>query len=408
MTSMKRLALAAVCTLTVLLLLPGTAPAIDLARGAPADLGFDPAKLAAIDQHIADDVDQGHFPGAVLAIVRRDQLVHFKTYGKQTPAGGAMPEDAIFRIYSMTKPIASLAVMQLVEAGKLAVDDPLHEYLPAFKDMKVHENGADVPARRPITIEDLLRHTSGLSYGFFGTGHVRDLYREHKLLNPMRTNEEFIAAVAALPLEHHPGEVWEYSMSVDVLGRVVEVVSGQPLDAYLEDHVLGPLGMTATGFHVPADDIGRVAAPNDGVRLSPADGKPKMRSGGGGLFSTMADYLRFTRMLAHGGELDGQRVIGEKTLALMTSDHLGERPRGLWDGPGPAHGFGYGFAVRTQKDGGRHPGNVGDFWWGGYAGTYFWVDPQAELIVVYMMQSPQQREPYRLWLRQSVYDAMTG
>lgn len=369
--------------------------------------GFDPGALADIDRRIEKDIADGLFPGAALTIVRHGRVAHARTYGRLAPQDDQpMPNDAIFRIYSMTKPIVSLAAMQLVDAGKLALDAPLHDYLPAFKDMRVHEDGVDVPAQRPITIADLLRHTSGLTYGFFGNGHVRTLYRQQNMLRSDWSSAEFTAAIAKLPLEHHPGEIWEYSMSTDVLGRVVEVVSGQPLGDYLQANIFAPLGMNDTGFDVPADKLQRVAEPNAGVRLSAAGAEARLQSGGGGLKSTVADYLRFARMLAQGGSVDGRRLVSEAGFRQMTTDQLGARPRGQWDGPGPAHGFGYGLAVRIDEDGGRHPGSVGDFWWGGYAGTYFWVDPAEELIVVYMMQAPKQRQLYRLWLRKAVYTAL--
>lgn len=383
----------------------GAAAAAELVRGDPASLGFDPAALAAIDQRIDTDAKNGRFPGAALAIVRRDHLVHWRSYGRRTPDGGEpMPDDAIYRIYSMTKPITSIAVMQLVEAGKLKLKAPLSDYLPQFADMKVYENGTEVPARRPITIADLLRHTSGLTYDFTGDSHVHQLYREHDLPNTRRTCAEFVTEIAALPLLHHPGVAWAYSMSTDVLGCVVEVVSGMPLDRYLKAHLFEPLGMVDTDFHVSADQAGRVAEPNAGITLTDAVEVPRLERGGAGLLSTMSDYLRFTRMLANGGSLDGVRVIGADTLAQMTRNHL----TGGQGRPATAYGFGYGFEVRIADAGSDYPGNIGDYGWSGSAGTTFWIDPVAELIVVFMVQAPDLGPGYRIWLRQAVYGALEG
>jgi len=396
-----------VAGLLTLLVLVRPAVAAELVPVDPAALGFDAAKLARIDAQVSEDVDAGTVPGAVVAIVRRDRLAYLKAFGRLGPDGAAvMAPDSLFRIYSMTKPVTSVAVMQLVEAGRLALDDPVYAHLPAFREVRVRQDGADVPAVRPITIADLLRHTSGLTYGFFGQGAVRQMYRQARINDFSRSNEEFVAAIAQLPLEHQPGTVWEYSHATDVLGRVVEVVSGRPLDDYLEAEIFAPLGMTETGFYGPWVEAARLAQPPAGTGLHDATVEARLHSGGGGLVSTVHDYLRFARMLHNGGELDGVRVIGAETLALMRRDHIAGIPRGLWDGPGPGYGFGYGFAVRLNKDGALYPGNLGDVWWGGYAGTYFWLDPVADLIVVHMMQAPGKRRAYRPLLRRLVYDAM--
>jgi len=398
---MRRILALAACS-TLAAALPSS-----LEAGDPASPGLDPDGLRRLEARIDQDVAAGRLPGAVVAIVRRDRPVYLQAFGRLTPDGpAAMPEDALFRIYSMTKPVTSVAVMQMVEADRLRLDDPLHAHLPAFRDMVVRQDGADVPADRPITVADLLRHTSGLAYGFFGSGAVRELYRQARLNDYARSNAEFAETIAGLPLEHQPGTVWEYSHATDVLGRLVEVASGERFDRYLKAHIFDPLGMTETAFFGPWNDAARLAQPPSATPLHDATRETRRLSGGGGLISTAHDYLRFARMLANGGALDGVRVIRADTLASMLQDHVAGLPRGQYDGPGPGYGFGYGFAVRQPGATAAYPGNPGDYWWGGYAGTYFWIDPVAELIVVHMMQAPALRRSYRPLLRRLVYDAL--
>lgn len=377
--------------------------------GDPEQLGFDPAKLTAMSKEIGGLINDQDLPGAIVAIVRRDKLAYHRTFGKlKTGSDVAMPSNAVFQIFSMTKPIVSVAVMQLVEGGRLALDDPLGKYIPAFAHMTVWEDGAEVPAKAAITIADLLRHTSGLTYGFFGTGHVRAQYKAQGVTARSQTLSQFADKIASLPLEHHPGTVWEYSMALDVLGRVVEVISGQPLQDYLKQRIFGPLAMNDTYFSGPWAAMDRVAgAALAGWQLRPADIEVPFRSGGGGLLSTMDDYLSFCRMILHGGSLNGNEILNKSTIALMTSDQLGDLPRGQWDGPGHGYGFGFGFAVRTDKpQPASYAGSVGDLWWGGYAGTYFWIDPAEEMIAVIMVQAPKMRRMLRPMMRRLVYDAL--
>jgi len=343
-----------------------------LERVNPKLLGFDAAKLAVIDQAIGNLVNDDDLPGAIVAIVRGDKLVYHKTFGKLKPRGDvAMPTNAVFQVFSMTKPIVSVAAMQLVERGYLGLNDPLSNYIPAFGKMTVWENDREVPAEGKITIADLLRHTSGLTYGFFGTGYVRSFYKAREVSSRHQTLKQFVNKIASIPLEHHPGRVWEYSRSVDVLGRVIEIVSGKPLQDYLKEKIFSPLGMNETYFTGPWAPMDRVA--RSGLadwQMRTADLEVPFKSGGGGLLSTMADYITFCRMILNGGRLGGREILKRSTVNLMTSNQLGDRPRGQWDGPGRGYGFGYGFAVRIDELA-AYPGSIGDLWWGGYAGTYF-------------------------------------
>jgi CubicO group peptidase (beta-lactamase class C family) len=336
-----------------------------------------------------------------------------------------MSRDTIFRIYSMSKPITSLAAMSLVEDGKIALGDPVSRYLPQFGDVKVgiEKPGPDgkpvlelVGPRRPMTIQDLLRHTSGLTYGIFGTGLVKEQYLDANLFSGDPTNAEFVERLAKLPLASHPGTVWDYSHSTDVLGRVVEVVSAKALLEFEQERILGPLGMKDTAFHV-ADmkKHARVAEPfvddrtigKDTLFFDPRVA-PKWESGGGGMVGTAMDYARFVQTLLNGGVLDGKRIVGPKTIQYMTANHVDASiaPGALYL-PGPGFGFGLGFAVRKEAGVSPVPGSVGEFNWGGAGGTYFWADPKEDLFVVYMMQSPRQRVYYRSLLKNMVYAAIT-
>ena len=408
-----------IVTLTTLILFNGTpalakdkdavqeAVAGTLERVNPELLGFDTAKLAVIDQAIGKLVNDDDLPGAIVAIVRHDKLVYHKTFGKLKPKGDvAMPTNAVFQIFSMTKPIVSVAAMQLVERGFLGLNDPLSNYIPAFGKMTVWEHDREVPAEGKITIADLLRHTSGMTYGFFGTGYVRSLYKAREVSSRHQTLQQFVNKVASIPLKHHPGRVWEYSRSVDVLGRVIEIVSGKTLQKYLKQNIFMPLDMNETYFTGPWAPMNRVA------RSGLADWQMRMavhevpfKSGGGGLLSTMADYITFCRMILNGGQLNGHEILQRSTVKLMTSNQLGDRPRGRWDGPGRGYGFGYGFAVRVDELA-TYPGSIGDLWWGGYAGTYFWIDPIKQMIVAIMVQSTKKRRALRPLMRNLVYDAL--
>ena len=368
--------------------------------------------LARLERTIAADVDRGRIPGVVM-MVQRDGQVFSRTIGKQNPQSGApMREDAIFRIYSMTKPIVSVGLMMLVEEGKILLSDPLSKHIPELKGLKVgvEKDGKleIVAAQREATIQDLMRHTSGFTYGVFGKGLVKDLYTKNGVDGRDHSNAEFVKKLAGVPLMFQPGTTWEYSRSTDVIGHVIERVSGQPLDAYLQARILGPLGMKDTAFFVESAQQSRLAEPfakdpDSGAaqNLLPVNGRPKYLSGGGGMVSTATDYLRFSQMLLNGGELGGVRIVSRKTVEFMTSDHLG-----AIRGPVPGYGFGLGFAVRLANGVSPLAGSAGDYNWGGLGGTYFWIDPKERLIAIWMMQAPGQRVHYRDLYRSLVYGAL--
>jgi CubicO group peptidase (beta-lactamase class C family) len=408
---------------------PGTGPGLKAAEllppGDPAALGFAPDRLARITERLKADSEAQIIPGAVVLIARQGKIAYFEAVGTRDPqTKAAMTRDTIFRIYSMTKPIVTAAAMMQVEEGRMAVGDALARYIPAFAkpQVGVEKPGPDgkpvlelVPAQRPISIQDLMRHTSGITYGFFGVGAVKAMYRDTGIMNGDFDNAEFAERIAKLPLAYQPGTVWDYSHSTDILGRVVEVVDKKPLGQALKDRLLGPLSMKDTAFYVTdAAKQARLAEPfaNDrslggGVEFYDPRQPGKYESGGGGLSGTAMDYARFLQMLLDGGTQNGRRYLSLKTLAYMTADHMGS---GIVPGPyflpGPGYGFGLGFGVR--KDGGvsADPGSAGDYYWGGAGGTYFWVDPKEKMFVVFMMQSPKQRLAYRALMRNMVYAAM--
>jgi CubicO group peptidase (beta-lactamase class C family) len=376
--------------------------------GGPKSAGLDAARLQRLEAAVQKDVAGGRIPGVVMAVARDGQVVMHKAIGEQDPSKGlAMRNDSIFRIYSMTKPIVSLAVMMLVEEGRLQVSDPLSLHVPDLKGLRVgvEKGGALelVAAAREPTIQDLLRHTSGFTYGVFGKSLVKDLYTKHDVDGTDHDNAQFVKKLAGLPLMYQPGTTWEYGRSTDVLGHVVERVSGQPLDRFLEERIFRPLGMKDTGFYVPAEKHSRLAEPFAAdPKMIEVRQKPKYLAGGQGLVSTAADYLRFAQMLLNGGELDGARLVSKKTIDYMTSDHLG-----AIRGPAPGYGFGLGFAVRLADGQASTPGSAGDYNWAGFGGTYFWVDPKERLVAVWMMQSTPQRNYFRGLYRNLVYGAMT-
>ena len=404
------------------LLLSGAALADPLPTTPPESVGLSTERLQRLTDALKADIAKAAIPGAVLLISRHGKIAYFESLGnldpeKKTP----MTKDAIFRIYSMTKPITTVAAMMLFEEGKLALGDPLAKYIPAFKDVQVGEEKRDaegkvtlelVPAKRGITLQDLMRHSSGLTYGFFGEGAVKKAYRDANLGEGDPTTTEFVDRLAKLPLVYQLGTTWDYSQSTDVLGRVIEVVTGKPFYQALKDMLLDPLGMTDTSFYVtdPAKQS-RIAEPfaNDrvigtGAEVNDPRIAKKYESGGGGMVSTATDYARFLQMLSNGGTLDGRRYLSPKTIAYMTSDHMGDVVRrGPYDLFGPGYKFGLGFAVRTDIGLAPYAGSTGDFHWGGAGGTAFWVDPKEKMFVVYMMQSPSKRAPYRILLRDMVY-----
>ncbi len=382
----------------------------------PEDVGISSVRIERVRQVMKHDVESKRIPGAVLLIARNGRIAAFEAFGYQNRSS-SMPlkTDSIFRIASMSKPITSVAAMILAEQGKLDIGAPVAQYLPEFKDVRV---GVEKTApKRPMAVQDLLRHTSGLTYGIFGNSPVDELYKKN---NPFASKSlaEMVATIAKLPLAHQPGEFWEYSLSSDVLGRVVEVVSGMELDRFVSENITGPLKMADTGFYLTPAQAARLAHPDSPMTIADTDAtvKPAILSGGGGMLSGAGDYARFCQMLLNRGELDGVRILSRKTVELMTSDQLPpstERHTVVAlaldaFGPTPEMGtsFGLGFAVRTEPGRNPVPGSVGDFSWAGITGTYFWVDPKENLVAVLMMQASRS-VPFWRQTRTLVYQALT-
>jgi CubicO group peptidase (beta-lactamase class C family) len=396
-------------------------------------LGLDSARLDRITPYFQEKyVAAGKLPGALTLVWRRGEIAHLGVSGHaRVETGQKLSEDTIFRIYSMTKPITSIAVMMLMEEGKISLDDPVHRHIPAWRNLRVFEGGIDGlwrtrPTDQPMRIVDLLRHTSGLTYGFQNRTNVDAAYRARKIgeIDKAGTLDTMIEALADVPLEFSPGEKWNYSVSTDVLGYIVEKVSGQKFEDFLRARIFGPLGMNETAFHVPEGQEHRFAncyfaGPGGAMLLQDsAEGSsfltpPSFVSGGGGLVGTARDYLRFCRMLVNGGTLDGVRYVSPKTLALMSANHL---PGGV-DLPAISvslfseatfhgTGFGLGFAVNTSPAKALLPGTAGDISWGGAASTYFFVDPVEDLIAIFMTQlMPSTAYPLRREFRTLVYSA---
>ena len=400
----------------------------------PDQLGFDPGRLARIDSHFAQYVDDGRLAGWQVAVTRRGETVHASTYGlRDREAGLPVEPDTLWRIYSMTKAVTSVAAMQLWEQGRFELTDEVSRYIPSFADVRVYAKGSSqkpftVPATEPVRIWHLLTHTAGLTYGFTHTAVADAVYRARGYEWGVPPGTDLATACdawASMPLLFQPGSAWGYSVATDVLGRLVEVVSGQPLDAYLRDHVTGPLGMVDTSFWAEPERASRLAAlytpnPADGraVRLdafgAAALTEPVFLSGGGGLVSTAADYARFTQLMLRGGELDGVRLLGSRTVRLMTENHLpGGLDLGALSTGGFAEttfegvGFGLGFAVQLDPRPAKTLASRGEYFWGGAASTAFWVDPVEEITVLFMTQLlPSSTHPIRPQLRQLVYSAL--
>ena len=393
-----------------------------LPLGSAKDLGFCPQRVRHLVETLQAEVAKARLPGAVALIARHGQVLLHQNVGQQDPAHGVPMElDSIFRIYSMTKPIVSVAVMQLMERGQLLLSDPVAKYLPEFADVQVSTvvDGQTVQQRPKAepTVQDLLRHTAGLTYEILGDEPIQRQYAQARLASRTRSNREFAQALAAMPLMFEPGTVWEYSRATDLLGALVEVVSGQTLGAFLQDHILGPLGMVDTSFVVPPDKHHRIAEPfaidpDGGIapRLIDLRQPVAMEAGGAGLASTSADYARFLQCLLNGGALDGQRILSTATVRYMTADHLGDigvhRAGRSGELLPPGHGFGLGFAVRLEEGVAAQAGSKGLYFWGGIAGTTFFVDPAKDLFALMMLQAPNQRDYYRPLFRNMVYAAL--
>jgi CubicO group peptidase (beta-lactamase class C family) len=394
---------------------PQTPP---LPEAKPESLGLSPTRLHSMSDAFKREIDKGTMPGVTVMVARRGRIGWFQALGRQNPAASApMTQDSIFRIFSMTKPIVSIGVMQLVEDGFLLLGEPVAKYIPEFADTKVGvESGGKlelVPPARPITVHDLLRHTSGLTNDTAGTGPIQQMYKQSRIRDRSISNAEHASIVAAMPLLCQPGTEWNYSRSTDILGRIIEIVSGKRLSAYLTERILAPLQMTETAFHTAPENAGRLAEPfandpwtGEPTKLFDMLEQPVMESGGGGLVSTAMDYARFCQMLLGGGTLDGNRIIGRKTLQAMASNHLDARVSINGTLLAPGHGFGLGFAVRTHDGMAPFAGSVGQFFWSGVAGTFFWIDPKEELFAVLMAQAPGQREYLRNLARSLVYAAL--
>jgi CubicO group peptidase (beta-lactamase class C family) len=409
----------------------------------PESVGMSKVALDRVEAHLKSRyLDAGRFPGTQLLVYRRGKMVHSAVQGfadveRRVP----VRDDTIFRIYSMTKPITAVAFMMLFEEGRVALDEPVHKYIPEWKNLGVFVAGTSPsflsrPPSRPMQIVDLLRHTSGLTYGIQQRTNVDAAYREKKIAEA-GTLQGMIEELAQIPLEFSPGEAWNYSVSADVLGYLIGKISGRPFEQFLKERIFDPLGMADTGFYVPSEKAARFAAcysadPPGKLMFRPTERKgtltllddptksaylspPSFVSGGGGLVSTAADYLAFCHALINGGELGGVRLLGPKTLKLMTTNHL---PGGL-DLPALSRsmfseatnngiGFGLGFAVTMDPAKTLLPGSAGEYFWGGAAGTAFWVDPAEELIAVFMTQlMPSSAYPIRRELRTLVYAAIT-
>jgi CubicO group peptidase (beta-lactamase class C family) len=396
-------------------------------QSAPEKVGLSSERLQRIVPVLKADVDKGRLPGAVVAVARKGKLAYFETVGFLDAARKVgMPRDAIFSLASMSKPMTSIAIMMLIEEGRLFLSDPVAKYLPAMADMKVGVVKTDAqgtqtvetaPARRQPTIQDLLRHTSGLTYGGRGETPVHKLWPAGSAVAAVNyTGPELVAHIGKLPLLYQPGTVWDYGLSTDVLGLVVEAISGQSLGAFLQERLWGPLGMVDTSFAIPDDKTGRyaLALPNDPLTNRPQSvlhaGKPvKFDCGGACAAGTAIDYLRFGQMLINGGVLDGKRIVSRAMLEMMTSDQLGPdiRARTTSTVLNEGYTFGLGFAIRQETGQSSIAGSKGDYTWGGAYGTYFWVDPKEELVAVFMSAAPGEiRVHYRSLLRSLVLQAI--
>src|SRR5262245_38565859 len=394
----------------------------------PEEVGLSSARLAKVTEAVNGEIAKGRYPGAVALVARRGKIAYFQAFGQLDPKTGApMAKDAIFRLYSMTKPFTSVGAMMLLEDGRILLSDPVSKHLPQLAGRQVAVPQYDaatgkmtyalVPAEREMTLQDLLRHTSGIVYeNNTLNARVKELYGKEKVGWADQTPAEQIDRLSKVPLAHQPGTAWEYSLSTDVMGRVIEVVSGVTLGQFLDRRLFTPLKMTDTGFVVPNGKGARLAQPFD---KDPATGNPvklldvtapqKNDAGGAGSAGTAADYARFSQMLLNGGQLDGVRILGRATVAQMTSDHLGDMrvalpilPRG--------YGFGLGFAVRKETGLNWVTGTAGEYRWGGAAGTAFWVDPKEQMVVVWMAQAQpgplrgEDRDLFRQLVQASIID----
>jgi CubicO group peptidase (beta-lactamase class C family) len=407
---MRKTALLAAITLALLTGPAGAQAPLPSAR--PEQVGLSTERLGQLGQVLRQEIAKGKIPGAVALVARKGRIAYYEAFGARDPATRApMTRDAIFRIYSMTKPVTSVAIMMLQEEGRLVLNDPVSKFLPQLTKLQVAVEKKDAsgqpalelaPAQREITIHDLLRHTSGFTYGGRTTNlTVKEAYAREGVDARDLTNAELVDRLAKVPLAHQPGTAWEYSRSVDVLGRVVEVISGKSLGGFFADRIFRPLGMKDSGFSVPQAQQGRLAqafpidpATGDKIALIDVTTPPRYESGGGGAVSTTDDYVRFAQALLNGGRLDRARLLGRTTVAFMASDHLGPISATIRR---PGYTFGLGFQVRKDVGLDGQSGSIGEYGWAGAGGTYFWVDPKEQVVAILMTQAPG---PSRVYYRQ--------
>jgi len=407
---MRKTALLAAITLALLTGPAGAQAPLPSAR--PEQVGLSTERLGQLGQVLRQEIAKGKIPGAVALVARKGRIAYHEAFGARDPATRApMTRDAIFRIYSMTKPVTSVAIMMLQEEGRLVLNDPVSKFLPQLTKLQVAVEKKDasgqptlelMPAQREITIHDLLRHTSGFTYGGRTTNlTVKEAYAREGVDARDLTNAELVDRLAKVPLAHQPGTAWEYSRSVDVLGRVVEVISGKSLGGFFADRIFRPLGMKDSGFSVPQAQQGRLAqafpidpATGDKIALIDVTTPPRYESGGGGAVSTTDDYVRFAQALLNGGRLDRARLLSRTTVAFMASDHLGPISATIRR---PGYTFGLGFQVRKDVGLDGQSGSIGEYGWAGAGGTYFWVDPKEQVVAILMTQAPG---PSRVYYRQ--------
>jgi CubicO group peptidase (beta-lactamase class C family) len=394
----------------------------------PAGAHFNPQKLQRVGEFLRGEIAGGKIPGAILLIQQHGKPVYHEFFGVRDVASKLpMTDDTIFRLYSMSKPITSVAAMMLVDEGRLKLDDPVARYIPSFAAARVGVEKKDehgekvlelVPVNRQVTILDLMRHTSGIVYGFYGDGMVRHLYDKAKIYDGDFDNAEFAERIARLPLAVQPGTLWDYGHSTDILGRVMEVVSGKSLLHFEQDRLFGPLGMTNTSFFVADPSKFKLIAqpmPNDSEFKTGFDRDPsvarKWESGGGGMLSTMADLARFSQMLVDGGSLDGKQYLSPKAFELMASDHVGPGTgiaHEVFYFPGDGFGYGLGFGVRTEPGIAKPPppGSLGELKWDSASGCYFVIDRRQDMFFVLMEQTPSERGRIQATVKKLIYEAM--
>jgi CubicO group peptidase (beta-lactamase class C family) len=423
---MKRLLITLLLFTSLAMALPGNGKGLRM--GTPEEAGLSKERLDRIGRTMQQHIAAGRVAGAIGLIARRGKIGYFETYGMMDKeAGKPMRKDAIFRIYSMTKAVTGVATMILYEENKFSLNDPVSKYLPELGAMKVAVDKKDqetgkrtyfvVPAEREMTIRDLLRHTSGLNYQGPRDEKGDLMYPRLGVNRADITIEEAVKRMGKAPLVHQPGTVWDYSLSIDVLGRLIEVTSGKPLDQFFDERIFKPLGMVDTGFHVPESKWDRLTAlytPNEDRTIKRHPGPPQesykkpavLLLGGAGLVSTAMDYARFIQMLLDGGELDGARILSRKSVELMSCDHLGDLPRtGILLPPG--YGFGLTFAVNLGPGKTGNIGSTGEYNWGGAAGTRFWIDPKEEMIGIFLVQIlPHTNLTYGSEFKQLAYQAI--